>query len=317
VTARRTWRIGGRPAAGDVGVLVHELEGGSGPTVVILGGVHGDESQGVRAAGLLAGSLLGTDLAGRVLVVPVAHEAAVAVCSRTSPLDGANLARTFPGSPSGTPTERLAWLLEHEVLAGADLVIDLHSSGVHFTMASLAGYCDDGSTASAVSARVAGAMAMPVTWRHPGAPPPGRSGSGAHDRGAGFVYLESPEAEEHAPAYRDAVLRGLVAFGMLPSDAAPPPSGPSRRLVGPGDVDALAVRAERTGFVEVRVELLDRVRRGQTVARFHDPWHGWAIDLPAFGDGVAVLVRRSRAVGAGELVAFLTGEEEDGAAVRP
>ena len=45
---------------------------------------------------------------GRLRLVPVAHEAAHVASLRSSPIDGRNLARTFPGDPAGEPTERLA-----------------------------------------------------------------------------------------------------------------------------------------------------------------------------------------------------------------
>ena len=54
-----------------------------GPRVVILGGVHGDETQGVLAAGRLASD--DTRLTrGSVDVVPICHEAAFKADSRTS-----------------------------------------------------------------------------------------------------------------------------------------------------------------------------------------------------------------------------------------
>ncbi|WZB64340.1 succinylglutamate desuccinylase/aspartoacylase family protein [Achromobacter xylosoxidans] len=48
---------------------------------------------------------------------------------RRSPLDNGNLNRAFPGSPGGTPTERLAHFLEHELFPRHDVVFDIHSGG--------------------------------------------------------------------------------------------------------------------------------------------------------------------------------------------
>ena len=210
MATRLTRRIGGRPADGGVGFRLHEIGGGDGPTIAILGGVHGDETQGVRSAMKVADAAFRLDLAGRLLVVPVAHEAAFLASSRVSPVDRGNLARAFPGSPAGTPTERLAHLLEQEVLSQADLIVDLHSSGVHYTIAQLVGYPDDGGPGSVRAARGAAAMAMPVTWRHPGPMPPGRTGSAAFARGVPFLYTESPESDDLSELYLAAVLRLLA-----------------------------------------------------------------------------------------------------------
>lgn len=310
MSIRLTRRIGGRPADGGVGFRLHEFgDDPSGPTIAILGGVHGDESQGVRAAQKVAAVVFRSELAGQLLVVPVAHEAAFLASSRVSPIDGGNLARAFPGSPGGSPTERLAYLLEQEVLSRADLIVDLHSSGVHHAIAELVGHPDDGSAGAARAARGADAMAMPVTWRHPGGMPPGRTGSAAFARGIPFLYLESPEAEDRSGRYLGAVLRLLAAEGMLPPDDAPRPSGPTRRLVGPGDLDHSTVRAPAAGLVEVLVDVLERVEAGQTVARWTDPWFGRTLDLPATEAGVVVVARRTRGVAPGDMIVHLAGDE--------
>jgi predicted deacylase len=248
------------------------------------------------------------DLAGRVLVVPVAHEAAFLAASRVNPADGGNLARAFPGSPGGTPTERLAHLLEHEVLRGADLVVDLHSSGVHYTTAVLAGYPDDGGEAGRRARRGAAAMALPVAWRHPGPMPPGRRGSASFGRGVPFLYAESPEVDDRSDDYCAAVLRLLATEGVLDPDLAPPARGRTLDLVGPGDLDSATIVAPRDGLVEVCVSPLERVAPGQPVARLTDPWFGWSELLLATEPGVVVVARRSRSVSAGEMVVHLAAE---------
>lgn len=309
MATRATRRIGGRPTAGGVGFRLHEIGDGSGPTIVVLGGTHGDESQGVRSAMKVAAAAFRSDVAGRVLVVPVAHEAAFMASSRVNPADGGNLARAFPGSPTGTPTEQLAHLLEREVLSQADLIIDLHSSGVHFTIASLVGYPDDGGPAARRAARGAAAMAMPVTWRHPGPMPPGRTGSAAFARGVPFLYTESPESDDLSDLYLGAVLRLLASEGVIHADDAPRATGPTRTFVGDGDLDRSSIRSPGHGLVEVCVQPLDRVEAGQAVARWTDPWFGQGRDMVAAESGVVMVARRSRGIAAGEMIAHLARDE--------
>src|SRR5438874_2805672 len=64
-----------------------------GPHVVILGGVHGDEYEGITAAAAAWRDLDLDLLRGQVSIVPVANPPAYAAGTRTSPLDGLNLAR--------------------------------------------------------------------------------------------------------------------------------------------------------------------------------------------------------------------------------
>ena len=129
---------------GDDGFTLIEFVGSDGPTLSVVGGVHGDEFEGVAACLALAEGLVGTAIAGRVRLVPVAHEAAHRASLRSSPVDGRNLARTFPGDAAGEPTERLAAAIRTEVILGSDVFVDLHSAGTAYAMPLLVGWGDDG-----------------------------------------------------------------------------------------------------------------------------------------------------------------------------
>ena len=49
--------------------------------------------------------------------------------TRTSPLDGGNLNRSFPGDPRGGPTAQIAHWVESMLLPTVDFVLDLHTGG--------------------------------------------------------------------------------------------------------------------------------------------------------------------------------------------
>ncbi|MFT5343870.1 MAG: N-alpha-acetyl-L-2,4-diaminobutyrate deacetylase [Paracoccaceae bacterium] len=48
---------------------------------------------------------------------------------RTSPIDGGNMNRAFPGRPDGTITEKVADYFQRYLLPMADIVLDFHSGG--------------------------------------------------------------------------------------------------------------------------------------------------------------------------------------------
>lgn len=282
----------------------------TGPCLVILGGIHGDEPQGMRAALRIGRRLTDTVLDGRVRIVPVCHEAAAEVGSRTSPLDGDNLARVFPGHPAGSPTERLAALIDSEVIAGADVLLDLHSAGLHYAMPLLAGYCDDGSKASQGAAGLAGAAGLPVVWRHPGPPAAGRTGTGPHRRGVPFIYLESTDGRHDNEAYVDAVVRMAGAAGFIrPASGTSPASSGVRHLLGSGALDAGGIVTPWAGIVEPRVDCLDEVRAGEIIATVDHPDRSDRHEIVAPTHGVVVMVRRPGWVARDALVVFLTQED--------
>jgi N-alpha-acetyl-L-2,4-diaminobutyrate deacetylase len=101
---------------------------GDGPTALVLGGVHGDEPEGQVAALNLARELLPEQVNGRVIVIPCVSIDASRAYTRLWP-SGANMNRSFPGSPAGRPDEQLAHFLSTELFPRADVVVDMHSGG--------------------------------------------------------------------------------------------------------------------------------------------------------------------------------------------
>jgi len=107
-------------------VYVHD-SGVSGPTVMIVGGVHGNETAGYRAAGIVADGLTGDYKIkkGRLVVLPQAHKPAIANGSRT--YQGNDLNRDFPQSSSESADTYLARQI-YQVVKNYDVdyLIDLH-----------------------------------------------------------------------------------------------------------------------------------------------------------------------------------------------
>jgi hypothetical protein len=98
-----------------------------GPTLLISAGIHGAEYVPILAVQELLKRLNPKQIAGTVVVVPIAHVASFQRATvYYNPFDHKNLARVFPGKPDGTQTERIAHLFTTELLRRADVLIDLH-----------------------------------------------------------------------------------------------------------------------------------------------------------------------------------------------
>lgn len=121
------WMASGARAA----LVMHEIVGGrgDGPTIGISAAIHGDEDVGTQAIMGLAQGLDDTELAGRLLLVPVMNPFSFAAKSRQSPIDDLNINRVFPGAANGWFSERLADLVAREFLGQLDVLIDLHAGG--------------------------------------------------------------------------------------------------------------------------------------------------------------------------------------------
>lgn len=102
---------------------------GKGPTVLVLGGNHGDEYQGQIAIMKLARELQPAQVSGRVILIPSLNFPAARAATRLSPLDGMNLNRAFPGEAEGPVTSQIAHYLRTVLFPISDVVIDIHSGG--------------------------------------------------------------------------------------------------------------------------------------------------------------------------------------------
>jgi predicted deacylase len=109
-------------------VPIVSIKNGEGPTVLVVGGVHGDEPEGQVAALRLARETEAADVTGHLIVVPCASPDASQAYTRLWP-DGSNFNRSFPGSPDGPPDQQLADFFTRFLIARADVVVDMHSGG--------------------------------------------------------------------------------------------------------------------------------------------------------------------------------------------
>lgn len=98
-----------------------------GKTVLITAGVHAGEYVGVEAAVQLGYKLKVEKVRGTIIIVKVVNRPAFEQRKGSMGLtDQKNLNREFPGNPSGTEMERLAYGIGTELHSVADYYIDLH-----------------------------------------------------------------------------------------------------------------------------------------------------------------------------------------------
>ncbi len=275
----------------------------AGKRLVVTAGVHGDEYEGVRTIFEIYRELDPRRMTGDLLAVPAANPPAFWNVSRTSPLDGGNLARVFPGDPAGPPTAAIAWYLDQRILACADLYLDLHSAGVRCLMPTLIGYHEPDAAARA-AALVFGAD---VVWCHPSVAP-GRTVSAAIARGMPALYTEARGAGRIHPEDLEVYTRGvrnlLRHLGILEGVPEAPPC--RYHLRGDGNIDQ-SVAASRRGFLVPKVTLLEPVAAGQELGVLLD-LHAEPLEtFRAPCAGLVVLIHACPLVEAGEPLFLVTG----------
>ncbi len=125
----RTVSVRGGMGHPDVALRVGEVGSGA-PVGVLVAGVHGDEGPwALLAIHHLLEGLGQEEVVGTLRVLPSANPLAVQIDRRENDLDGLDLNSCFPGSETGTHTQRLAAAITSHGLGGADFVLDVHGGG--------------------------------------------------------------------------------------------------------------------------------------------------------------------------------------------
>jgi predicted deacylase len=280
----------------------------TGPHLLITGGVHGDEFEPMVAIRRLARLLEPAMLRGRVTLVPVVNESAYRRCHRCGE-DGLDLARTCPGRPDGSITERTAYALSR-LIESADYYIDLHAGGMALSVYPLVGYMlhvDAG--VLEMQRRMARAFNLPVVW---GSTPDldGRSLSVARDARIPALYAEYHGSGTCDPvgarAYVEGCLNVMHELGMF--ERRQPPSHvefvveDERENAGHMQVQN---PAPCEGYFEPSVELGERVQAGQPLGTITDILGTQVTHVHSQQEGIVLVLRTFPYVKAGESLAVV------------
>ncbi len=122
--------IGSLPTGTPIKIPVYVFNGKEdGPTVLIQGGLHGDEINGVEICKRMLVNEYFTNLRkGCVIMVPLLNVYGFIHFSRELP-DGKDVNRSYPGSKSGSLASRIAYHSTHDILPNIDFGIDFHTGG--------------------------------------------------------------------------------------------------------------------------------------------------------------------------------------------
>jgi predicted deacylase len=99
-----------------------------GPVVLLLAGIHGDETNGVGIVREIINQKLNKPNVGTIICIPVFNIFGYLIQTREFP-DGRDLNRMFPGSPNGSLASQFAYQFTKEIAPFVDYVIDFHTGG--------------------------------------------------------------------------------------------------------------------------------------------------------------------------------------------
>ncbi|MCA3843074.1 MAG: succinylglutamate desuccinylase/aspartoacylase family protein, partial [Burkholderia sp.] len=185
-----------------------------------------------------------------------------------------NLNRSFPGDPTGTPTQMIAHYIEHALLSRAQYLVDLHSGGSSLLYQGgnmLAIDPLDAEEAEKLNGLLV-AFGLQNALLH--APNPVHSASAARRQGAISIVTELGGGGMADPSLirlgRHGLLHYLGYIGLL-RGALVPDAPPTVTRFMRVDGERHFVYAYERGLYEPLVELGDQVKAGQPAAWVHFP----------------------------------------------
>jgi uncharacterized protein len=294
-------------AYGFIPIPIAIVGGAPGPTVLVLAGSFGDETESQVAAARVARELDPAAMTGRVIVVPMANMPAARTGARNSPLDGRNLNRSYPGDVRGTPTAIIADYIERHLMPVSDLVLDLHSDGRsvrYVPSAAIIHHPDPDIRAARLGAAVAfGAPNLLVFHSFEE-----RNSSGAARR-AGTTRIATEMGGPDPVASTVAGVLRVLGWMDVIAPAKTPPAASAIHVVRQ---DKDFIYALRDGVFEPLAALGQQVRAGDRVGLIHDLSRPF--DEPCAvlsdADGIVVCTRGAGLTTRGDCVLHLAGEAD-------
>ena len=266
-----------------------------GPHLALIGGIHGCEYSSIAAVTKAMTELDSGELKGSITAVPVVSmESYVRRSPFVTPADGKNLNRSFPGSYEGSYAEVLARSIFDELIAPADVLIDLHGGDMVEALEPFSIY-----QASKVS-DAADALAVAFGLRYVVREEPQEGGLGgmttaaAADADIPAIIAEAGGcgllSEDAVDLLATGVRNALRHLGMLPGEPDPP-AGPQQRV---GRFDWL--RSAQAGWWAPSVRAGDEVDAGAVIGHVRDLWGDVHEEIRAPSDGVVLFLTTSPAV---------------------
>ncbi|MBR2513589.1 MAG: succinylglutamate desuccinylase/aspartoacylase family protein [Halomonas sp.] len=275
----------------------------AGPVMLVCGGIHGDEINGVEIVRRLLRSKAINSLRGTLIAVPVVNVFGFLQQTRYLP-DRRDLNRCFPGSEKGSLGGRIAALFREEIVDHATHIIDLHTGAIHRTnLPQIRAQLSAGSETE----RMADAFGAPVILNAEL-----REGSLRHyaqNRGIPVLTYEAGEALRFdewaiAPGVRG-VLRVMRRLDMLAGAQRQRSPAPAELANG-----SSWARAPIDGILRPKIRLGARVAKGEVLGKVADPFGNDEGEVRSMADGIVIGMSRLPLANEGEALYHIARFDE-------
>jgi len=278
------------PTYTNIDLPVHIYRGHEdGPVLLLTGGLHGDEINGIEIIRRMISQNLITPEKGSVIAIPLVNIYGFIQNVRGVP-DGKDINRSFPGVKGGSLARLLAYTLMHQIVPQIDVGLDFHTGG-----ASRANYPQiRGALDIPENVDLAKAFASPLVVHSRLINKSFRKA--AQKIGKHILVYETGEAlrydEFGIQEGINGTLRVMKHLGMR--DDAPEPN----------EYEILMksnwIRARYAGLFQTRIKLGDHIKKNQLVGYITDPYGNERFKAKASYSGYVIGLNNSPVVHKGD-----------------
>ncbi len=268
------------PSGTQITMPVHVIRSKNpGPVVLLSGGMHGDEVNGIE----IVRKFLSEDFAeklkcGSLVAMPIINVYGFINFSREVP-DGKDINRSFPGKEDGSLASMVAYMMTTHILPVIDFGIDFHTGGASRSNYPQIRYEEGDKTAEAI----AGAFHAPFTLNSPVIK--GSFRETANHLGKSVVVFEGGETlridRKTVETGIMGIQRVLNHFDMLAK--APKPATNTIYFK-----ESHWVRAEVSGLFRHKKESGNKVKEGQTIGYISSPTNDYSVKVKSPFDGYII-----------------------------
>ncbi len=268
------------PSGTPIDMPVHVIRSKEpGPTVLLSGGMHGDEVNGIEIVRKFLSKEFAEKLKrGSIVAMPIINVYGFINFSREVP-DGKDINRSFPGKEDGSLASMVAYMMTNHILPVIDFGIDFHTGGASRTNYPQIRYEEGDKTAE----KIAGAFHAPFTLNSNVIK--GSFRETANEMGKSVVVFEGGETLRIDPKTVEVGIEGIQRvlhhFGMLNKAPKPPTSTLFFK-------ESHWVRAEVSGLFRHKKESGKKVKEGQTIGYISSPTNDYSVKVKSPYDGYII-----------------------------
>ncbi len=260
----------------DLPVLVYRAPK-DGPVLLLTGGLHGDEINGIEIVRRMIESEQVVPEKGTVIAIPIVNIYGFIQNVRGLP-DGKDINRSFPGAKGGSLAKLLAYTLMNEVIPEIDCGIDFHTGG-----SARSNYPQVRCSFKHNKAKqLATALGAPVMMNSPLITKSFRSA--AHKKGKPILVFETGESlrydEFGIEEGINAANRLMKYLGMI--SEAPEPNG--TQIFN----KSTWIRTKNAGLFISKAKLGEEFNRRQVLGAIKDPYGDLSSRVTAPKDGMVI-----------------------------